>query len=763
MPISEHKNFAISTLATPPSSTDGTSLVVASGHGALFPEAPFNVTVWPTSVQPTSSNAEIMRVTNKATDTFTVTRAQEGTSARTHLANAQIAATITARTLTDVEYGAHGIINVKDPVYGATGNGVADDTAAVIAASAAADDKKLLFPAGEYVITASRIDVTTTQHWVGDGSGVTTIRFTAAPASGDSTSLNVYGPSLSQVAVAPDSVAIGAETVTFPSDPGALSGLLVIRDSANSSFNASRTDYKAGEIVEIASQATTTLTLRDRTMGAYTASGTFLAFTYVPIEFSATGIRFEFPSDVNLGLRMRRVRDYRLVDCEFAGASLATVQLGEYCYRGDVRGCYVSMTTTAASEQYGWSLTGVQELSIAGGGAQATRHALMTGGDAIPNRRILVQGGNYTLTSEAGGLFALDCHGNAEFVRFDNNVCDGALLAGDYIAFCNNTVTGRGYGVGIREMLGSSFTVSNNTIQTYAANASALRSNGITFQASGSGSFTTRGGHLRICDNDIVYTGATARSGMYFGYDTGFAVGSTTDVTICGNRIALTTGVAAGVAVYGLTGSGLRSVRVSGNTMINGGFDLRYIDVLYVDDNDVRGATAQGVLVRNDSGTSSATQSVYIRRNYIAGSANAGIYVLGDATNELALVRIEDNDLPNNSTANQGTAALEAAIYASQVLLLIVRRNTALTAGANQTYDYSFTSEVDAVRLFDNEWIVGTVLNSAAAIAQDYAQTYTPTNVTPDRSYDADTVAVAELADVVGTLITDLQTARVIK
>ena len=34
---------------------------------------------------------------------------------------------------------------------------------------------------------------------------------------------------------------------------------------------------------------------------------------------------------------------------------------------------------------------------------------------------------------------------------------------------------------------------------------------------------------------------------------------------------------------------------------------------------------------------------------------------------------------------------------------------------------------------------------------------YTPTNVTTDRAYDADTVVVAELADVVGTLIADLQ------
>lgn len=138
MPISAHTNFALSTLASPPSSTNGTSLTVASGHGALFPSAPFNVTVWPAGVQPTSSNAEIMRVTNKASDVFMVTRAQEGTSGRTFSANDQIAATITKRTLTDVEYGAHGWFNVKDPAYGATGDGVTNDTVALQAALTAA-------------------------------------------------------------------------------------------------------------------------------------------------------------------------------------------------------------------------------------------------------------------------------------------------------------------------------------------------------------------------------------------------------------------------------------------------------------------------------------------------------------------------------------------------------------------------------------------------------------------------------------------------
>ena len=98
-----HKNFAVSTIATPPNGTSGTSLTVAAGTGTLFPTAPFNVTVWPVNVQPTAANAEIMRVTVKATDTFTVTRAQESTTAKTHAANAQVAATITAKTLTDVE------------------------------------------------------------------------------------------------------------------------------------------------------------------------------------------------------------------------------------------------------------------------------------------------------------------------------------------------------------------------------------------------------------------------------------------------------------------------------------------------------------------------------------------------------------------------------------------------------------------------------------------------------------------------------------
>jgi hypothetical protein len=45
---------------------------------------------------------------------------------------------------------------------------------------------------------------------------------------------------------------------------------------------------------------------------------------------------------------------------------------------------------------------------------------------------------------------------------------------------------------------------------------------------------------------------------------------------------------------------------------------------------------------------------------------------------------------------------------------------------------------------------------------QELKQTYTPTNVTTDRSYDANSTTTDELADVLGTLIGDLQARSLI-
>jgi hypothetical protein len=99
-----HKNFAYSTVAVAPSPPiSGASLTVVTGEGARFPAPPFNATVWPVGALALPSNAEVVRVTARTSDTLTLLRAQESSSARAIGVGDQIAATITTKVITDIE------------------------------------------------------------------------------------------------------------------------------------------------------------------------------------------------------------------------------------------------------------------------------------------------------------------------------------------------------------------------------------------------------------------------------------------------------------------------------------------------------------------------------------------------------------------------------------------------------------------------------------------------------------------------------------
>jgi hypothetical protein len=70
-----------------------TSLSLLAGEGARFPSTyPFNISI----------DNEILQVTNRATDTMTVTRAQEGTVAAIHSQSATVQLNITAKAISDL-------------------------------------------------------------------------------------------------------------------------------------------------------------------------------------------------------------------------------------------------------------------------------------------------------------------------------------------------------------------------------------------------------------------------------------------------------------------------------------------------------------------------------------------------------------------------------------------------------------------------------------------------------------------------------------
>lgn len=59
------------------------------------------------------------------------------------------------------------------------------------------------------------------------------------------------------------------------------------------------------------------------------------------------------------------------------------------------------------------------------------------------------------------------------------------------------------------------------------------------------------------------------------------------------------------------------------------------------------------------------------------------------------------------------------------------------------------------------QWVVNAIRQISVAsndqVTEEIADAYSPSNVTTTRSFDADSTSVAELADVVGTLIQDMQ------
>lgn len=102
--MDDYKNFAVSIVMTAPQPAEsGGLLVVSAGEGVLFPITPFNATVWPNMALPTPHNAEIVRVTSITGDVLTISRSQENTIARAIGTGDLIAATITDKTILDLQ------------------------------------------------------------------------------------------------------------------------------------------------------------------------------------------------------------------------------------------------------------------------------------------------------------------------------------------------------------------------------------------------------------------------------------------------------------------------------------------------------------------------------------------------------------------------------------------------------------------------------------------------------------------------------------
>lgn len=154
-------NFARSTLASS-ISAGAVTLTVATSHGARFP-SPTGGQYFYVVLENAALDREIVRVTGRTGDIFTVVRGVEGTTALAWNAGDIVSHRITAGGISDVLSAAGGhTIHVED--YGAVG-GAADDTTAFQSALAAADalgGGTVVFSGNHRILSSLTVPVNTT-------------------------------------------------------------------------------------------------------------------------------------------------------------------------------------------------------------------------------------------------------------------------------------------------------------------------------------------------------------------------------------------------------------------------------------------------------------------------------------------------------------------------------------------------------------------------------------------------------------------------
>lgn len=144
----KHKNFAYSTLAASITNV-ATSLAVEAGYGTRFPSSgDYMLILWDASLDFPSqdSSREIIRCTAISTDTMTIVRGQEGTSAKAWNAGTKLALTITSSYFDQLD--SRGI-NAKR-----YGSALTKATIDLAIADIGADYTRLYLTPGEWVLDA---------------------------------------------------------------------------------------------------------------------------------------------------------------------------------------------------------------------------------------------------------------------------------------------------------------------------------------------------------------------------------------------------------------------------------------------------------------------------------------------------------------------------------------------------------------------------------------------------------------------------------
>lgn len=283
--------------------------------------------------------------------------------------------------------------------------------------------------------------------------------------------------SLVQIGGLASSIIQGARTLTFSAAPDLVPGDVVIAyNPTDGSWLSDRSPYRAGEMWRVHSISGNVVTIYGNSTSNYTFSQINMyrlrgvRCSIENLHFSPSDTYSIAPCKVLFGDGVK-VRDYYASDVDlYTGFEV------ERCFDVSINSISSPNRSPAVGDEYGFTISNCQNVTVSGSLAQATRHAIALGGMddvcCVPNRNVLISGMVIEGIDLASDIGAGDMHGNADKVTYDNCIFrNGAIMQGRDSTIRNSLIYGVNstdgeciYGT---EIYGGTFTIENNRFISY--------------------------------------------------------------------------------------------------------------------------------------------------------------------------------------------------------------------------------------------------------------------------------------------------------
>jgi hypothetical protein len=659
------------------------------------------------------------------------------------------------------------VVSVKD--FGATGNGIADDTAALQNAVNSGAGT-VFIPAGTYKVTQT-ISVPGNVHVFGSGIGSTVIDGTVLTSG---FVMQFTGASLVQVgAVA--SATIDTTTVTMAAPPSpALSpnDVIIIWNPVGGSWNSSRAYYNQGEFCTVQSVSGSAVTVVGALYDTYTSASNVYSLARQSASLSSLSIKspIAYGSGDTGAVNFIRIVNGRMSDVAVFGGTNTSVSVTQ-CYGFCVTDVQVSDNLfDNTGDDYGIGVSNSQDVDITNCIVDIHgSHAVTTGGSGVIGSVITraVRIDSCTLSASAGT--AADTHGNSEFVAYTNCMLSGgALLGGDSITIRNCDIRGQRTTfqlIRMYEMRGCNLSIVGNRMEFKDSTTNAI-------QVQNSNA-TTLGGLVDISDNVVIARNASA--GAIVTIDNRKPALTEHRVRISGNQF-ISAGAVGMNSVQvtcqssnSVAGSPWEHVEISENYSDDkmtffigrGGADL-FSDVHAVDivfrDNFVNGSSDRPFIARGFT-------RLKAHGNVIKSCVNSGMWI--DGPSAVTSTPAESIDVSGNTfvscvtNAPASTSSLDSDIYVNGASSCSIYGNSHFSTNATKARSHIMVTNVSS--LYRGEYApmytartlpvdaTPTAFASGSFIAG--SATYDPPNLV-DGAGDTTTVTVtgAALGDSVDTV-----------